>query len=53
MDDKNFMYTNTELKVIFGQDRIAFTDIPKLIDAHLSPIDPIEIHFPIKLLFLN
>lgn len=40
---------NEPLFKVFGVQKMEYSDIPKLVHAHLSPPDPIQIAFPIKL----
>lgn len=47
-EEKNVINANAELKQLFNLDKIPIVDIPKLLDRHLNPLDPIEIHYPIK-----
>lgn len=40
---------NEALFKVFGVQKMEYSDIPKLVQTHLSPPDPIQISFPIRL----
>lgn len=48
-EDRKTIINNPVLKEIFGCDRMQFSQIPQLLTEHLSPPEPYEIDFKIKL----
>jgi SWI/SNF-related matrix-associated actin-dependent regulator of chromatin subfamily D len=48
-EDRKTVINNSTLKDIFGCDRMQFSQIPQLLTEHISPPEPYEIDFRIKL----
>eukprot|EP01136_Pigoraptor_vietnamica_P043785 Opistho-1_new@19665 len=48
-EDRKTIMCDAALQRLFGMDRIAFSLLPSLINAHLAPPEPVEINYTIRI----